>query len=110
MLWHFIYVVSKRIANNTVTREDFYTSVFCGVMGVLGFIWWIAISCIALLIDIFPVFIIAILSPFIYMISLYWMDEWRNMLTFFRMKRFIKREKKEYDNLLRAREFLQDIQ
>ncbi len=110
MLWHIIYIVSKRIADNTVTREDFYTSVFCGVLGVLGFIWWIAISCIALSISKFPVFIIALLSPFIYMLSLYWMDEWSSMLIFFRMKRFIKREKKEYDNLLRAREFLQDIQ
>ncbi len=110
MLWHIIYIVSKKIADNTVTREDFYTSVFCGVLGVLGFIWWIAISCIALLIHIFPVFVIAVLSPFMYMLSLYWMEAWKKMLTFFRMKRLIKREKKEYDDLLSAREFLRDIQ
>lgn len=110
MLWHIIYIVSKKIADNTVTREDFYTSVFCGVLGVLGFIWWIAISCIALSLDIFPVFVIAFLSPFMYMLSLYWMEAWKKMLTFFRMKRLIKREKKEYDNLLSAREFLRDIQ
>ena len=110
MLWHIIYIVSKRIADNTVTREDFYTSVFCGVLGVLGFIWWITISCIALSIGIFPVFIIAILSPFMYMLSLYWMEAWKKMLTFFRMKRFIKKEKIGYDNLLSAREFLRDIQ
>lgn len=110
MLWHIIYIVSKKIADNTVTREDFYTSVFCGVLGVLGFIWWIAISCIALSLDIFPVFVIAVLSPFMYMLSLYWMEAWKKMLTFFRMKRLIKREKKEYDNLLSAREFLRDIQ
>jgi len=110
MLWNIIYILSKKIADNTVTREDFYTSVFCGVLGVLGFIWWIAISCIALSINIFPIFIIAVLSPFMYMLSLYWMEDWRRMLTFFRMKRFMKREKKEYDNLLSAKEFLRDIQ
>ena len=110
ILWHIIYIVSKRIADNTVTREDFHTSVFCGVLGVLGFIWWITISCIALSLDMFPVFIIAVLSPLMYMLSLYWMEDWRKMLAFFRMKRFIKREKKEYDNLLSAREFLRDIQ
>jgi hypothetical protein len=110
MLWHIIYIVSKKIADNTVTREDFYTSVFCGVLGVLGFIWWITISCIALSLDIFPVFIIAVLSPLMYMLSLYWMEDWRKMLAFFRMKRFIKREKTEYDNLFKEREILQDIQ
>jgi len=110
ILWHIIYIVSKRIADNTVTREDFHTSVFCGVLGLLGFIWWITISCIALSLDMFPVFIIAVLSPFMYMLSLYWMEAGKKMLTFFRMKRFIKREKKEYDNLLSAREFLRDIQ
>ena len=38
-LWRLVFKATKKIADKTVTREDFYTSVFCGIAAILGLIW-----------------------------------------------------------------------
>ncbi len=103
MLWHVIYFITKWIADYTVTREDFYTSVFCGVAGILGFIWWIMLSSFALFSDAVPVFFIAIFSPFIYMFSLYWMEMLGEILAFNRVRRLKLRDTPNYQKLLDAK-------
>jgi hypothetical protein len=41
LIWWMPGRISIWIANKTVTRIDFYTSVLSGIMGVLGILWWI---------------------------------------------------------------------
>ena len=41
LIWWIPGRISIWIANKTVTRIDFYTSVLSGIMGVLGILWWV---------------------------------------------------------------------
>jgi 1-acyl-sn-glycerol-3-phosphate acyltransferase len=41
LIWWIPGRISIWIANKTVTRIDFYTSVLSGILGVLGILWWI---------------------------------------------------------------------
>lgn len=40
IIWWIPGNISKRITDKTVTRIDFYTSVYNGVLGFMGLIWW----------------------------------------------------------------------
>lgn len=40
MIWYMPGTLSKWIANKTVTRIDFYTSVHSAVMAFVGLLWW----------------------------------------------------------------------
>lgn len=40
IIWWIPGNISKWIADKTVTRIDFYTSVYNGVLGFMGLIWW----------------------------------------------------------------------
>lgn len=41
IIWWIPGNISKWIADKTVTRIDFYTSVYNGVLGCMGLIWWV---------------------------------------------------------------------
>jgi hypothetical protein len=99
-LWHGIYFITKWISDKTVTREDFYTSVFCGVLGVLGFIWWLTLIFLALSIQIVPLTIVVFVSPFMYMFSLRWLDETRNIFSSIRLRKMMRKDKIAYEKLL----------
>jgi 1-acyl-sn-glycerol-3-phosphate acyltransferase len=62
---------SRRIADKTVTRIDFFTSVHSGVLGFAGLIWWALISVIAC----FAGGVIWIV-PFLFT-PVYWLGAWR---------------------------------
>jgi len=42
IIWWIPGKISKWIADKTVTRIDFYTSVYNGVLGFMGLIWWLS--------------------------------------------------------------------
>lgn len=44
LLWWLPGRISIGIANKTVTRIDFYTSVLSGVLGFIGLLWWLMVS------------------------------------------------------------------
>jgi hypothetical protein len=41
IIWWIPGKISKWITDKTVTRIDFYTSVYNGVLGFMGLIWWV---------------------------------------------------------------------
>ena len=70
LIWWIPGKLSIWIADKTVTRIDFYTSVLSGVVGVLGLIWWgllisVSYSCIGILA--FPLSLVWPLLCYIYM-------------------------------------------
>jgi 1-acyl-sn-glycerol-3-phosphate acyltransferase len=65
-------MVSRWIAVKTVTRIDFHTSVYSGVMGVLGLIWWVLILTIAGVLGGMPWLIVALLTPFYFLGAWQW--------------------------------------
>ena len=62
---------SRRIADKTVTRIDFYTSVHSGVLGFAGLIWWALICIIACLAG-----GVIWIVPFLFT-PVYWLGAWR---------------------------------
>ena len=107
--WHIIYVTTKWIADKTVTREDFYTSVFCGILGVLGLIWHLLILVIALFIESNSILFIVLVSPFLYMLFLRWREEVRNIRSVIRLNGLMFQDKTIIENLTSARAALSCI-
>jgi hypothetical protein len=101
-LWHGIYFIAKWVADKTVTREDFYTSVFCGVLGVLGFMWWLTLMIVALSIHIPLIVFMVVVSPCIYMFSLRWLEETRSIFSGIRLKRMMRQDKTAYEKLMNS--------
>jgi hypothetical protein len=106
LFWHLIYFSAKWIADKTVTREDFYTSVFSGVLGVLGFIWFLILIGFALSLHNLPGLFVVLFSPFIYMLSLRWLDELHTIFSIIRLNGLKRQNKSAYENLLIARQEL----
>lgn len=72
LIWWLPGRLSIRIANKTVTRIDFYTSVLSGVVGVIGLIWWgLLISLTYCYMDIL-VFSLAVISPLLCYVYMQW--------------------------------------
>lgn len=99
-LWHIIFKSAKTIADKTVTRDDFYTSVFCGVAGILGFLWWITMCISALNFSTKLVFITVAISPLFYYISLHWLEEFRSLRSAFKLISLSKKDQKMHESLV----------
>jgi hypothetical protein len=108
-LWHGIYFITKWVSDKTVTREDFYTSVFCGVLGVLGLIWWSTLIVLALSTQMSTFIVVVIVSPFMYMFSLRWLEETRNIFSSIRLKILMRQDKTAYEKLMDIRNMLECI-
>ena len=74
IVWWLPGKISKWIADKTVTREDFYTSVHCGVLGVFGFVWWIVLSVVSMLYTSLPIVLLILISPCFAYAALRWLE------------------------------------
>jgi hypothetical protein len=102
-LWAIIFKITKWIADKTVTRDDFYTSVFCGIAGILGFLWWIILCGIGLLLKVKLILGILFISPLLYYFSLLWNEEIKSVLSAINMKRLKGNSKSTYLEILAMR-------
>ena len=91
-IWQLIFKLTKWIADKTVTRDDFYTSVFSGVAGVLGLIWWLILCIVALSMGNSVGFMVVAVSPIFYYFSLIWMEELRHLKSSFKARSLVKRQ------------------
>ena len=90
--WQLIFKLSKWIADKTVTRDDFYTSVFSGVAGVLGLIWWLILCIAALSMGNSFVFMVVVVSPIFYYFSLIWREELRHLKSSYKAQSLVNRQ------------------
>jgi 1-acyl-sn-glycerol-3-phosphate acyltransferase len=96
LIWWLPGRLSIWIANKTVTRIDFYTSVLSGILGVLGVLWWI------LLISVSHIYLgkVAIALAMIWPIFCYIYMQWKERKTdFFALLRVQKMKKKHPNEL-----------
>lgn len=91
-IWQLIFKLSKWIAYKTVTRDDFYTSVFSGVAGVLGLIWWLILCIVTLSMGTSVGFMVVAVSPIFYYFSLIWMEELRHLKSSFKARSLVKQQ------------------
>lgn len=87
IVWWLPGQISKWIADKTVTREDFYTSVHCGVLGVFGFLWWLVLTIASMLYANLPIVMLILISPFFAFVALRWLENIDLILSVVRSKR-----------------------
>jgi hypothetical protein len=98
--WQLIFKFSKWIADKTVTREDFYTSVFSGVAGVLGLIWWLILCIATFSMGTSVGFMVVAVSPVFYYFSLKWIEELRYLRSSFKARSLVKQQASLHQSLV----------
>jgi 1-acyl-sn-glycerol-3-phosphate acyltransferase len=91
-IWQLIFKLTKWIANKTVTRDDFYTSVFSGVAGLLGLIWWLILCIVALSMGNSVGFMVVAVSPIFYYFYLIWMEELRHLKSSYKAQSLVRQQ------------------
>lgn len=102
-LWHVHFATSKWISDKTVTRDDFYTSVFSGVAGVIGLIWWIFLCIIGLLLKSELILVLFFFSPVFYYVSLFWREKFMFLFSSLRFYFLSKSQPEVYHALVSSR-------
>jgi hypothetical protein len=103
LIWWIPGRLSIWIADKTVTRIDFYTSVLSGVVGVLGLIWWgvilsISYSCIGSL-----AFPLAIVWPLLCYVYMQWEERKTNFFALLHMRQMKKNHSSKFTELTEQR-------
>ena len=89
MIWVVPGLVSKWIADKTVTREDFYTSVHSGVLGLVGFLWWLILLTTSLLNGPVLLSFLLFISPLFGYIATRWGEEYEYLLAKLRLEKLV---------------------
>lgn len=74
IIWFIPGTTAKWITNKTVTRIDFYTSVYTGVLGVIGLIWCAGLSYIGWKYWRWQGFSVVWLTPLFAYLAILWLD------------------------------------
>lgn len=91
LIWWLPGKLSIWIADKTVTRIDFYTSVLSGVVGVLGLIWWglligMSYSCIGSL-----AFPLSLIWPLLCYIYIQWEERKTDFIALLHARKMMKK-------------------
>jgi 1-acyl-sn-glycerol-3-phosphate acyltransferase len=103
LIWWLPGRLSIWIANKTVTRIDFYTSVLSGIMGVLGVLWWI------LLISVFYLYLgrelvpLALILPLFCFIYMQWKERQADFFALLRVRKMKKSDPERIVDLFEQR-------
>jgi 1-acyl-sn-glycerol-3-phosphate acyltransferase len=74
LIWVIPGTFSKWITDKTVTRIDFYTSVYTGVLGVMGLLWCVGLSILGWKLYHWPGLLVAWSAPLHAYLALWWID------------------------------------
>ncbi len=86
LIWGLPGKISQWIADTYVTREDFYTSVHSGVLGVLGLLWWLMLLGISSVVGGIPLILMIFISPIFAYVAVRWKEEMEQFRACLRMK------------------------
>ncbi len=103
LLWWIPGRLSIWIADKTVTRVDFYTSVLSGVLGFMGLLWWILIQVIAYSSLGNLALFIAFLLPLFSYLYMQWDEKQFNWFSYLRLKRLQKNQASVVQQLIDQR-------
>jgi 1-acyl-sn-glycerol-3-phosphate acyltransferase len=106
VIWVIPGSVSKWIADKTVTREDFYTSVHSGVLGVMGFFWWLILLSTSLLNVTVLLSLLLFVSPLFGYIATRWSEEYKYLFAKLRLEKLMKVQQPLVDELISNRKKL----
>jgi 1-acyl-sn-glycerol-3-phosphate acyltransferase len=87
VVWALPVFLVKWVADKTVTSEDFYTSVFNGILGVFGFLWWLIWTISFLIAGNYIMMGYIIVSPLLLILGLFWKDKLVDLLGWIQIQR-----------------------
>jgi 1-acyl-sn-glycerol-3-phosphate acyltransferase len=103
LMWWLPGRLSIWIADKTVTRIDFYTSVLSGVLGFMGLLWWLFIMLVAHYSMGNPAVLIAFILPLFSYIYMQWEEQQVNLFALIRLKQLKKKQTKVVEQLIAQR-------
>lgn len=103
LIWWFPARLSVWLADKTVTRIDFYTSVLSGILGFMGFLWWVLILTVSYSLDNYTALFIAFVLPIFSYIYMQWDGRLKNIVGLIRLSRLMKVESSLVEQLAQQR-------
>jgi glycerol-3-phosphate O-acyltransferase/dihydroxyacetone phosphate acyltransferase len=101
--WWLPARLSIWIADKTVTRIDFYTSVLSGVLGFTGFLWWVLLLTGTYNLGWYYMQMIVIILPLFSYIYMQWEVLYKNRLALIRLRQLKKVKYEQIEQLLQQR-------
>jgi 1-acyl-sn-glycerol-3-phosphate acyltransferase len=92
IIWWIPGKISKWITDKTVTRIDFYTSVYNGVLGFMGLIWWVLWQIIFWMTGQKLLWSLMFVSPVFCYVALEWIDRYARHKAEFHFKSLLKKD------------------
>jgi hypothetical protein len=90
IFWFIPGKLVKWIADKTVTRIDFYTSVTTGVLAITAFIWWVVLLAVAISNEWDLLSILFLLAPLIAYLTMQWEYDFRDLRAYYNWKQLKK--------------------
>lgn len=106
LIWVVPGRLSKWIADKTVTRIDFYTSVHSAVMAFVGLIWWACLIWAVLFAQFHVWAVIIFFSPLLLYVSLRWRYMWKEWFEIRKWNLLQKKDPQAVQEIVAAKENL----
>jgi hypothetical protein len=103
IIWWIPGNISKWIADKTVTRIDFYTSVYNGVLGFMGLIWWVLWKIIFWMTGQKLLWFLMFVSPAFCYVALEWIDRFASQKAALHFKLLLKKDAACIDQMKQLR-------
>ena len=92
IIWWIPAKLGKWITDKTVTRIDFYTSVYSGVLGFLGLIWWMIWQIVFWFAGQKMLWLLMFVSPAFCFVALEWTDRYSRQKALFHFQSLLKKD------------------
>jgi len=92
IIWWIPSKIGKWITDKTVTRIDFYTSVYNGVLGFLGLIWWLIWQFVFWFAGQKMLWLLMFVSPAFCFVALEWTDRYSRQKALFHFQSLLKKD------------------
>jgi hypothetical protein len=102
-IWWMPARLAKWITDKTVTRIDFYTSVYNGVLGFMGLIWWVLWKIIFWMTGQKLLWFLMFVSPAFCYAALEWIDRYARQKAEFQFNSLLKKDAAFVDQMKKMR-------
>jgi 1-acyl-sn-glycerol-3-phosphate acyltransferase len=103
IIWWIPGKISKWITDKTVTRIDFYTSVYNGVLGFMGLIWWVLWKIVFWMTGQKLLWFLMFVSPAFCYVALEWIDRYASQKAALHFKSLLKKDVASIDQMKQLR-------
>lgn len=103
IIWWIPARLAKWIADKTVTRIDFYTSVYNGVLGFLGLIWWLIWQFVFWFAGLKMLWLMMFVSPAFCFVALEWIDRYAMQKAMIHFQSLLKKDPAFIDQMKQLR-------